>query len=235
MKATILVLMLMVAIVGVASALPTTQAVTDNNTRSVTFNAAGGSGSGHFEWGSSETYLAWATPNKTVSGAWSDYQNGPPMLNGKTYYVRACDSTGCGGTVSWYVPQYTPLNQTYFGSYAVSIMRGGANITETIQIIVLPYTGFLGSPDVSGGVPDGAPANGTTPGATYIWIMILLAVFVFLWRRTGDITISVILVLVFGGLMWGVDGIGLPSESMFIVKGLVTLGLAGIIWAFFTK
>jgi hypothetical protein len=206
-------------LIGVVCAVPTTQPVTDIGAGKVTFNANGGSGEGWFKWGSASGYnYFWTTPNQSVSGAFTDYQEGMPMISGKTYYVVACDSTGCGNQVSFVVPDATPLNQTKYGSGATTIMRSGLNLTKSLPLMVVPYTSQLG-----------------------FWTYALLFFFIFSgwWMRQGDITIPMIAALVFGFTIWGAgavgSGMGIPPEVMNIGIGMIIASVAGLFFSLFSK
>jgi hypothetical protein len=218
MKRLILFIMLLL-MVGVATALPTTGAVTGIDANKVTFNAAGGSGEAYFKWGISSGYnYFWTTPNQSVSGAFTDYQEGMPMISGKTYYVVACDSTGCGNEVSFVVPAATPLNQTSYGVGAVGIMRSGFNLTKTLPMMVAPFTSQIG-----------------------FWTYALLFFFIFSgwWMRQGDVTIPMIVALVFGFTIWGAGamgaGMGIPGEAMNLGIGLIIASVAGLFFSLFSK
>jgi hypothetical protein len=220
MKTYISLILCLVILVGSAGAVPTTLAVTGITERQVTFNANNGAGTAHFEWGSA-TSMMWSTPNQTVSGVFSDYQLGPPMLNGRTYYVRACDDTGCGGSVSFVTPAVIPINQTRYGRYTLNIMRSGFNITETLQIIIKPYTQQFG---------------GTTVGAPWIWGLFFLFVFTWYWIKQGDIMTTMILAMLFGALIWGTgSSLGIPPEVQDIGVGMFAAALAGVFMSWFSK
>jgi hypothetical protein len=216
MKRLILFIMLLL-MVGVATALPTTGAVTGIDANKVTFNAVGGSGEAYFKWGTSSGYnYFWTTPNQSVSGAFTDYQEGMPMLSRETYYVVACDSTGCGNEVSFVVPAATPLNQTSYGVGAITIMRNGFNITKTLPLMPTPFTNALSGP----------------------WVYALLFFFIFSswWMRQGDVTIPMIVALVFGFTIWGGGSImGMPGEVMNVGMGLCIAAVAGLFFSFFSK
>src|SRR5512133_469375 len=98
MKRFVLLIAIMVACIGLAAAVPTTDAVTGITNRQVTFNQHGGAGTCWFTWGSSATNQIYHTVNSSTCSA-TYTQFGAPLLTSYTYYVKACDSTGCGAAV----------------------------------------------------------------------------------------------------------------------------------------
>ena len=219
MKRHALFFIVLMLVSGVVSALPTTQPATVINAGRVEFAAIGGSGEGWFQWGTSDGYnYFWATPNQTVSGAYSDYQEGMPMLAGDTYYVIACDSTGCGNQVSFVMPAATKLNQTNYGYGAITIMRSGFNLTKSLPIMVSPYTAQLGF---------------------WTWALLFFFIFSGWWMQQGDITVPMLVSLVFGFTIWGAGalgaGLGIPGEVMNIGIGLCIASVAGLFFSLFSK
>ena len=210
-------ILLLCLILPPALALPTTNAVTGITSKEVTFNAAGGAGVGCFRWGqiSGGPYY-WSTPNQSVSGVYTDYQFGPPMLTGKTYYVVACDSTGCGNEVSFNVPVATGINQTHFGTPIPIIMRSGFNITESVPYIVYPYTATMTAP--------------------IAWGMLFFFIFTGMWLRPKDIFLPCMLAIVIGGAMIfnGDYAMGIPMKWASIGQGLIYAAIAGLIFSWFT-
>lgn len=215
-KKLLALFLLALLIIPASLALPVTNPVTGISNREVTFNAAGGAGQGCFRWGeiSGGPYY-WATPNQSVAGAYTDYQFGPPMLTGKTYYVVACDSTGCGNEVSFNVPVATGVNQTRFGSGIPLIMRSGVNITQSMTIVVYPYTATMTAP--------------------IAWGLLFFFIFTGMWLRPKDIFIPCLLAIVAGGAIWfGPSALGIPVQWASIGQGLMYAAVAGLIFSWFT-
>lgn len=219
---TIFLAAVAVVLTPLATATPTTGAVSPLTSGEATFTATGGTGYAYFVWGahSGGPYI-WSTPNQSVSGSFSDIQSGSPMLTGKTYYVVACDDTGCGNEVAFSVPTANVINQTDFGtSDMITIMRSGFNLTRTMPIMVKPYANNIGG----------------TWGAALIWGMLFMFIFTSYWMRTGDITIPMMLALLFGASMvWGSQGWGMPPMFVDIGVGLMAASLAGMFFSWFTK
>lgn len=219
MKYTILFVIILLMLIGCVSALPTTQACTDLTAGHATFNAINGVGNGNFKWGMTSGYnYVWSTPNQSVAGAYTDYQEGIPMISGKTYYVVACDSTGCGNEVSFVIPAATPLAQTNFGEGATTIMRSGFNVTKMLPIIVAPYTSQIGF---------------------WTWALLFFFIFSGWWMVQGDITIPMLVSIVFGFMLVGAGaagaGIGIPPEVINIGIGLIIASIAGLAFSLFSK
>jgi hypothetical protein len=218
LKYTILFIALLL-LVGIVCAAPTTQAVTDITAGKVTFSATGGAGEGWFKWGTQNGYnYFWATPNQSVSGAFTDYQEGIPMLSGRTYHVVACDSTVCGNDVSFVVPPATTLAQTNYSAGTIVIMRSGLNLTKSLPIMVTPLTSQLGF---------------------WTWALLFFFIFSGWWLRQGDITIPMMISIVFGFTIWGAGaigaGMGIPPDVMNIGIGLIIASVAGLFFSLFSK
>lgn len=220
--ATILLAILAIFLTPLATAVPSSVTVSPLTSNEATFTATGGSGYGYFAWAarSGGPYI-WSTPNQSVSGSFTDAQTGAPMLTGKTYYVVACDDSGCSNEVAFSVPTATLINQTDFGSSdLVLIMRSGFNITKTLPIMMKPYSNNIGG----------------AWGAALVWGMLFLFIFTSYWMRTGDITIPMMLALLFGASMvWGSQGWGMPPMFVDMGVGLMAASLAGMFFSWFTK
>lgn len=225
-KSFLIFILILSLLISPVLAAPTTDAVTEITAGQVRFNAHGGSGNGWFEWGgvSGSSYV-WTTPNQTVSGAFTDTQFGAPMLSGQTYYVRACDSTGCGGEVSFTTSAAKMINQTWFGMDVITIQRSGFNLTQTIPIVLSPYVGAF----TAWGTPTGL-------SSTIVWALLFIFIFLGYWLRQKDVTILVFMGLAVGsGFIWGAGGLGLPPEMVSIGQGLLIASLAGILMAWVSK
>lgn len=211
--AIILILMCMVAAAG---AIPATQPVTDISNLEATFHATGGAGNGWFEWGSqSGKNYFWSSINQTVAGNFEYTQFGPPMLSDQTYYVRACDDTGCGAEVSFMTSAATAPNKTNFGTGIFTIYRSGFNITQTAGVIVRPYTAQITAP--------------------ISYAILFMFIFIGLWLRPKDIFIPAVMAMVFGGMLWWTGGLGIDSMFADIGQGLLYAAIAGIAFSWFTR
>lgn len=228
-KKLLLVIITLIFITASVSGTPAMVSVAPLTNGQATFNANGGvPGLAWFEWGqkSGGPYI-WTTPNQTIAGgAFSDYQYGPPMLTGTKYYVRACDESilplaPCSAELAFTVPVTTPINQTHFGEDAVQIMRSGLNVTKTAGYLVKPF---------------GAPfPSAIAPAVSYG--LIFFFIFSGMWLRGRDMLIPMMLVMVSGfGLIWGGTGLGIPPDFItYVGQPLLYLGIAGVIFSWFTR
>lgn len=206
----------LILLVSVASALPTTLAVTNITAGSATFSGTGGVAPCWFSFGYG-TNMYWTTPNQSVSGAFSDIQTGSPMLAGTSYNVRACDSTGCGNIVSFSVPKATMINATHYGTAAFKIMRSGFNLYTASQLVITPYAeGLSGSSSVF-----------TTGAASYVWGIFFTFIFIGYWLRGKGIMMPAILAIMAGTVIVASP---IQVDPMFISMGfpLLAIGLAGV-------
>jgi hypothetical protein len=213
----LLFLILVMMVVGVVSALPTTGAVTNISAGVVTFNGAGGVSPCWFSFGYG-TNMYWTTPNQSVSGSFSDTQTGSPMLSGMDYNVRACDSTGCGNVVAFTVPKAGQINATDFGSTTMIIMRSGFNPFTAASLVITPYAGAF----------QGSASSLLTPfGASIVWGLFFSFVFVGYWLQGRGILLPAILAIMSGtALTTSVIAV----DPMFMAAGypLLAIGLAGV-------
>ena len=213
MKKILFILMLVLCI-GICSAVPTTDAVTGVTTRSATLNAAGGVGTCWYTWGGNSVSQIYKTTNSTCGSSYTI--NGAPLLTSSTYYVRNCDSTGCGNTVSFVTPAATISGLTYYGTGVVTMFESGMNVTQVMGIIITPYTNTMTAP--------------------VTWGMLFLFIFLGLWIKPKDITIPLILAFIAGGAIWsGTAALGIPPEFESIGQGLMYAALAGLVFSWFTK
>lgn len=208
-----------VCVISVVDGAATTGSVTDNTSTQATFHGSGSGSDGWFEWGAYSGGYHWITPNQTYSGTFYEVQIGAPMLTGETYYVRACDETGCGAEVSWTTPEATLPNRTSYGAGFIQIARSGFNMSTILGAVVAPYTMTM---------PGGAPA---------VWMVLFLFIFAGYWLRPRDIFIPCLLAMVFGGFIWigGTTSLGVPPEVMPIGQGLFYAAITGIIVSWFSK
>lgn len=212
----LLAILAILILIPAAMAAPVTNAVTDITANTATLNAAGGAGEAWFEWGTqSGGYYYYRTINQTASGAYSDTLFGPPYLTGTTYYVRACDVTGCGAEVTWTSSASSIPNRTNFGSDVYSMMKSGMNITRTASFIVKPYTSQLTAPLTYG--------------------ILFLFIFAGMWIKPKDIFMPCIMGMISGGLLWMSGGIGIDPMFADIGQGLLYAAVAGIIFSWFTR
>jgi hypothetical protein len=137
------------------------------------------------------------------------------MLTGTRYYVRACDSTGCGNEIAWYVPTATGVNQTNYGSRLIIIQRTGFNVTQSITVVVYPYTAVMTAP--------------------IAWGLLFFFIFTGMWLRPKDIFLPCMMAMICGGAIWfGPGAIGIPVEWASIGQGLLYASVAGLIFSWFT-
>jgi len=216
---TIILLLIILTMVIVVQGAPVTSNVTGITANQVTFSATGTGSDGWFEWGQfSGGYYHWTTLNQTYSGSFSDTQLGIPMLTSQTYYVRACDDTGCGNEVEWTVPRSNLPNRTSFGAGMMQVLKSGFNTSVIIPTILAPYT------DVT---PGGAPV---------VWGLLFFFIFAGYWLRSKDIFIPMLLAMALGGTIWmGTSAIGVAPEFAHIGQGLLIAAMAGAFVSWFSK
>lgn len=214
MKRYFLLTLALIALICVCGAVPTTNAVTGVTNRQATFNMAGGAGTCWFTWGNSATNQMYHTVNSTTCNSFTQF--GSPLLTSYTYYVKACDSTGCGNAVSFTTPAATVSNRTYFGEGLITIFQSGFNVTQSTSIVLSPYTNTMTAP--------------------VTWGLLFLFIFLGLWIKPKDITIPMIVAFIAGGAIWsGTSALGIPPEFADLGMGLMYAAMAGVIFSWFTR
>ena len=217
MKYSILLIALLMMFV-VVQAQPVTLPVTNVSGDYAYFSATGSGSIGQIQWGVMNTgNNIWATPNQSYSGSFNDFQYGPPMLTSTTYYVRACDDTGCGNYVSWTTPAAIPVNQTSYGAQLYGMLHKGMNPWVILSGIASPYTTAM---------PGGAPIA---------WGVLFFFVLAGYWLKPKDILIPCLLTFMCGGALWMSGGLGIDPMMMSLGQGLLYASLAGIVVSWFSK
>lgn len=223
----LLILAIAVMMIVPVAALPTTGAVTAVGTNNATFQATGVTGTaGWFIWGmySGKEYLR--TTNSTPSGgAISKVIWDFPIFGSTTYYVRACDSSGCGSEVSFTTGAITPLPTSTLGAPLT-------NMTDThFDVSYMP--GNLAYPFLSPFQPDLVDL-----GMALLMGLLLFAVFFGMWFRGKNVVIPSGVGLILSGLFMSADSgfnVGLPPEYLAIAQGIFCACLAGLIMSIFKK
>lgn len=220
--AVIILLAVLVTCVQCAYAAPTTGAATDATSKNLTFHATGAVGNTWWEYG--QDYLIWKTQNATpVAGVAALTQSGLPLMAGQTYSYKACDSTGCGLTLSTALLSVTPNPTSTYG-------RTLDNITSRNLDIGV----------VAGSLPE---AYTQTPGggikSELVFGVLLFFVFTGLWMRQRETIIPLLLGLIGSGMLiyTGANGssVGVPVEFVIFAMLLVSLGLTGILTGMFKR
>lgn len=213
-------LLILLFIVGIVSAVPTTLPATSVGNNNITFNGNGVvSAKGWFQWGMASGN-SWAkTPNITASGGVITYTlKGTPVFGCTTYYYRACDNTGCGSEVNLMTLEVTPLPSTTYGIYAQNITENAFSPANAFWNSLRPYTSVTGD--------------------TVFYGMIFAMIFVGLWLRTRGTMVANILgmlcIALFASTAVGLQ-LGLPPEFLAVGQALMYISLAGAFVSFTFK
>jgi len=218
MKYFAVVVLIILLCAGLASATPSIPVVSLIGQDNATYTSTGASGSvGWFNFGMAPGQ-SWASyPNVSVNGGTITYtQQGMPLgINGDTYYVRACDITGCSAETSFQTATVTPIPTTTYGQYAQNITANGFSPTNNVWQALQPYTQIT--------------------GATIFYGIILMALFVGLWLRTRGtqmaLQLGMLLAVLFCGSVTGL-ALGLPPEFVAAGQAIMYVSLAGAIVSF---
>ena len=223
-----LILIIVMLAISCVSAIPTTDAATLVGNNNVTFKASGASGPTWFLWGFYSGKLYLKTTNVTPAGGvacqtvW-DY----PIYGSTTYYVKACDVSGCGGEVSFVTPAVTPLPTTTYGNALTNLTESHFNLAYVIPDAIEPYLyKFNESSDMR------------SLGLMLLVTLSLSAIFLGMWMRGRNVAIPVIATFVCSGLFitaGNYSGITIMPEYLAIGQGVFYASLAGLIMAAFKK
>jgi hypothetical protein len=210
----LLLALVLILSVGVCSAVPTTDAVTDITTRGATFNAHGGASTCWYVWGGSSTNFIYKTANTSCGS--SHKQSGAPILTSTKYYVKSCDGTGCGSSVEFTTPAATISNLTHYGEAVAVMFAGGMNITEMADMVTIPYR--------------------DTIYLTSMWGLLFGFIFIGMWLRQKDIVIPMMLAMISGGAIWlGGGSLGIPPAFEAMGQALLIVGFGGLLLSWFTR
>jgi hypothetical protein len=220
MKYLYLIPVLLILCAGVVSALPTTGAATGINSNGFNSTATGVTGTEVWGmYGDKPGYENWLVPPvPAAAGTGLVSFIGTPLFGGEVVYFQVCDSTGCGNEQTVTIPAVTPMPTTTYGQLLKNITNSRFNplvISASMQsalTVVAPFT-----------------------------IVIGIALFFFMigiWMRTKSVRMIAILgILIAPFVMVSGQGLylGIPSTGIFVIKGLLAAGLAGILFAFMRK
>jgi hypothetical protein len=216
-KYIIIILILIISLVSSVFALPTTQAATLIGYNNVTVDMTGGTLPMYYKWGQVSGSYSWQSENLSTS---TYIISGSPLLGNTQFYYKACDSTGCGGELSFTTLPITPQVQTTFGISIDNITTSHFKIPVISDNVLKAYFWLIPSfPSI-------------------VWGLLFMGIFFGLWIRGRDLTVPVILGLIIGTfVMFGDTGLklGIPVEFQMMAQGLTYAALAGIVLAFFKR
>jgi len=99
---------ILLALTGVAGALPSTLATTEIGNNNFTLNCDGAVGDTYFRWGTRDVGEGLRTSSVSpVGGVVEIVVYGSPIMPSTLYYAAACDTTGCGNVVSFTTAEVT--------------------------------------------------------------------------------------------------------------------------------
>ena len=223
----LIALVLLVLLIFPAMAAPTTGAVTAVGNNNATFQATGVAGTaGWVMWGQYTGKLYLKAGNVTpAGGAISKTVWDFPIMGSTTYYVKACDSTGCGSEVSFTTAAVTPLPTSTLG-------RPFTNMTEThFDIAFMPYN--VAYPYTAPFQPDLESL-----GFGMLTGLLLFGIFFGLWFRGRNVFIPAMTGLILSGLFMYSDSgfnLGVPPEYLAIAQGAFCACVAGFIMSLIKK
>lgn len=221
------ILLVLLAMAIPVYAAPVTGAVTKIGNNNATFNAAGASGLTWFEWGLYTGKLYLHTKNVTApgGGAVSITVKDYPFYGSTKYYVRACDTSGCGAEVDFTILAVTPLPTTTYGATFTNMTESDFDIAFIPGNAITPYTWPLPTE------PEGA-------GTGILTGLALFGLFAGLWIRGKNAAISATVGAILTALFAYSDSglkLGVPPEFLAVGQGVFCLAMAGILLWMFKK
>jgi hypothetical protein len=222
------IMIALVLLVAGAYAVPSTPSITLVGYDNATYNSGGVTGTvGWFDFGfsagSAWNQLGNLTPN---GGTITMTQNGEPLgIYGDTYYITACDVTGCSAAASFSTTAATPLPTITIANYAATGQSYAQNITQ------------------NGFAPINLVWNAVQPyiqieGATVFYGFILMSVFLVVWLRTRGTFIATMIGIVTAGLFCSMAvglQLGIPPEFTALAQAIMYTSLAATITMFTFK
>lgn len=212
----ILFILAMAVIIGAVSAAPVTGAVTLAGSNNMTLHSTGAVGITWFEYGLTSGYLSWKTPNATATDPYEKWVYGSPLIAGQKYYVRACDTTGCGAEVFATLAAATPAPQPTFGYIYQNLTESGFDPVIVAYDAVQPYFWVAPQP--------------------VIWGLLFFFMFAAMWMRGRDVLIPSILGMIAGFVAFNPTyGVAIPAVFVGMSQGIVYASMAGIIMSIFKR
>ena len=213
----ILMLLLMLMLLPLASAIPTTNAATLIGSNNATLNGAGAVGEAWFVWGQVSGSEYWITPNRTPVGGVMTYRiSQAPLFGSSVFYFRACDQTGCGNQRSFSTAVVTPIPSLNIGGFYQNITESGLDIPAMGSRLIDPYI-WTGTP------------------ITIIFMLVFSPVFIGVWLRSRTVIVALLLGFITGSFILfannspGAIGISMPPEVVGIAQAMCYLAFAGAV------
>ena len=214
-----IVAILVLLCIPFVSAVPTIGAATGVSSSNATFQITGSTGSTFVWYGQYSGHPVWKSENVTpVITPFTITIWGAPILGGTTYYATACDSTGCGNTVSFTTLAITPIPTRNYD----------AGFNEMQETHFSPV--FMGRVLVEGYT--------TNMPATVMFGIILGSVIVAFWRTTKSVRLVSIVFMCLSPLVLSKQAglyIGMPSVMQSLGAVMFAAGIAGVLLSFVKK
>ena len=216
----IAVLVLLLMLIGIVSAVPTTGSASGTTSNGFNTTLSGITGSevwvewgdypGRENWKSAVTYTSNASETIQVIGA--------PIYGGETIYFQGCDSTGCGNEESVTISTVTIMPTMTLSKLVKNITQSRWDPTVIGTSLVQGYT--------------------TVTSSTVLFGIAFLFLMIGVWMRTKSVRlIAVIGIIISPFIMYGSQGLylGVPLIGQGIAQGLLAAGLAGVLLSFIRK
>ena len=214
-------------LISSVSAVPTTNAAAGVTNNAATFSCAGAVGDTWFQYGTRIDILNfWSNIETPVAGAVTTTVTGQALYPSTTYYVAACDSTGCDATPETFTTlALTPMAVSTLGTAVTNMTRSNFNLLHMPSNLVVPY-GWL------------FPADTAQMSITIVFGMLMMFIYIGMWLRTRSVASGVVIgILTSSFILFSNQGLnlGIPVEFASIAQGLLYASLAAILLTFLKK
>lgn len=225
-KYLISIILLSLILISMVSAVPNTLATTMIGNNNFTLNADGGVGDTYFRYGTVLGNYVIQTIDVNTAVGYTTTEVGSPIQPSTTYYVVACDSTGCDTTPDTFTTEaMVPMPVSTLGTATTNMTETRFNILYMPANLVVPYSWLF-------------PDDTKQMSLTIVFGMFFFFIYIGLWLRTRSVATGVILGLVTSSFILFTDSglnLGIPEEFKAIAQALLYASMAGILLAWLKK
>ena len=217
----ILIIIGILLLVGIISAQPTIGGIADitSNSVNVTINGVAGDGITWVLFGQASGGEWWTSSNYTATAGTAKVQIwGAPLLGGTTYYIEACDNTGCSAESSFTSLPITPLPATNYGAAYKNLTQSHFNLMLIAPVFFQGYFNITGS--------------------TVFFGLLFGVIVLGMWRRNRRVRlVSIVMIILSPMFMYASSGLmfGIALPIQQIGQSLLCAGLAGVLLSLIKK
>jgi hypothetical protein len=211
-------LLLLVSVISAAPTITGYSGITSNAVN-VSVNGVAGDGVAWAIYGQNPTGEMWISNNYTATGGIAQISIwGAPLLGGTTYYIEACDSTGCSAEDSFTLAAITLLPQTNYGAGFKNLTQSHFNVMYIMPTFLAGYFNIM-------------------PASVFFGLLFGMITIGFWRRNRGVRLVSVTMIILSPLIMSSNAGLmfGIPLVEQALGQALLACGIAGILLSFVKK